>query len=79
MIKAFVLVCIAGTAPQDCQRNTPAVVNQVEVPGEFNSVQTCMMHGQAYVAEVGLALAGDVVKVYCGRPNPTPADKENLG
>lgn len=79
MIKAFVLICVAGTAPQDCQRNTSVVIDQITLPGEFNSIATCAMHAQAYIAEAGLTAGGDTVKIYCGRPVATPADKENLG
>ncbi len=69
MLQVLILVCAAGMAPQDCQKDTaldvfrgPTVVNEV----------MCGLHGQAYLAETSLAARGpgEYLKIKCARTEP---------
>ena len=70
MLTALVLVCSLAVTPElrDCDQSNATDV--MRVPEEFSNPMTCMMHGQAYVADtaVGRRLADDErVKVACTR------------
>jgi hypothetical protein len=78
MFQVLVLICAAGMAPADCQRDT--AIDVIRGPVAANEI-TCGLHGQAYVAETALGrdLEGAYVKIQCLRrkaeiatPAPTP-------
>lgn len=74
MLTALVLVCSLAAAPTapDCYRGN--AIQSVQVPEEFSNPATCLMHGQAYLAETSLAAdlrAGEYVKVVCIRSIPS--------
>jgi hypothetical protein len=51
MLTALVLICSAAVTPdiQDCGRANARAV--MRVPTEFGNLVTCLMHGQAFLAE----------------------------
>lgn len=68
MLAALILICSIATQPdlRDCTRDNARVV--MRVPAEFAMPVTCLMHGQAYLAEtaIGQELGADErVKVVC--------------
>jgi hypothetical protein len=68
MLTALVLICsLAGTPGLlDCTRDNATAV--MRVPAEFRHPITCLMHGQAYLAQtsIGQELGGDDrVKIVC--------------
>jgi hypothetical protein len=70
MLMALVLICSVATTPdlRDCTRANATAV--MRVPAEFRHPVTCLMHGQAYLAqtEIGRELGGNErVKVICSR------------
>jgi hypothetical protein len=70
MLMALVLVCSLQVTPDlaDCSRSN--AVSVVRVPEEFGNPATCLMHGQAYLADtsIGRDLAdSERVKVVCAR------------
>ncbi len=70
MLTALVLICsIAGTPDlRTCTRDNATTV--IRVPAEFGNPFTCLMHGQAYLAETSIGQelgAADRVKVVCAR------------
>jgi len=70
MLTALILVCSLASVPDiaACTRNN--AVQVMYVPATFANPVTCLMHGQAYLAEttIGRELAKDeVVKVICSR------------
>jgi hypothetical protein len=70
MLIALILVCSLATVSDlgDCTRDN--ALDVVYVPATFASPVTCLMHGQAYVADssIGRDLAqNEAVKVVCVR------------
>lgn len=68
MLTALVLVCSLAITPDLVACNRDNAVSVTTVPERFGSPVTCMMHGQAYIAEtaVGQNLAdNERVKVIC--------------
>jgi hypothetical protein len=70
MLTALVLICSVALTPdlRDCTRDNATAV--MRVPAEFGSPVTCLMQGQAYLADtsIGQELAAeDRVKVVCAR------------
>jgi hypothetical protein len=70
MLSALVLICSVALAPdlRDCTRGNATAV--MRVPAEFANPVTCLMHGQAYLAQtsVGQEIGDDErVKVVCAR------------
>jgi hypothetical protein len=68
MLTALILVCSAAVTPdvRACTHDTATVV--MRLPAEFGNPVTCLMHGQAYLAEtsIGRALGSDdLVRVVC--------------
>ena len=68
MLTALILICSAAVTPdvRDCTRDNATTV--MRIPAEFGNPVTCLMHGQAYVAEVSIGRAlskDDLVKVVC--------------
>ena len=71
MLTALVLICSIHTTPdlRTCTRDN--AVNVVIVPEQFNNPVSCLLHGQAYVAEtaIGRELPADErIKIVC-RPS----------
>ena len=70
MLKALVLVCSLGVTPDLAACNTENAVYVMRAPGEYASPTTCLMRGQAYLAETSLAAgltSNERLKVVCGR------------
>ena len=70
MLTALVLICSVVATPdiRDCTRANATAV--LWVPAEFANPVTCVVHGQAYLAQTSLGeeLRGDEqVKVVCAR------------
>jgi len=68
MLTALVLICSMATTPdlQTCSGENAESV--IRVPADYGSPVTCLMHGQAYLAEteIGQELSADErVKVVC--------------
>ena len=78
MLTALILVCSLATVSDlgDCTRDN--ALDVVYVPATFASPVTCLMHGQAYVADssIGRDLAqNEAVKVVCVRGPTNRVDK----
>jgi hypothetical protein len=78
MLIALILVCSLATVSDlgDCTRDN--ALDVVYVPATFASPVTCLMHGQAYVANssIGRDLAqNEAVKVVCVRGPTNRVDK----
>jgi len=58
MLTALILVCSLASAPDlgACTEDTALTV--VRDPETFTSSITCLMHGQAYLAETAIELIG---------------------
>ena len=70
MLTALILICSAAVTPniQDCTRDNAMTV--MLVPTKFSTPGTCLLHGQAFLAEtsIGRTLGNDdQVKVVCAR------------
>jgi hypothetical protein len=70
MLTALVLICSVAVTPdlRDCTRDNATAL--IRAPAEFGNPFTCLMHGQAYIAEtaIGQELGeDDRVKVVCAR------------
>jgi hypothetical protein len=66
MLTALILVCSLATVSNDCTRDN--ALDVVYVPATFASLVTCLMHGQAYLADssIGRDLSpNETVKVIC--------------
>ena len=68
MLTALILICSAAAIPnaQDCTRDTAIAV--IRSPTEFGNPVTCLMHGQAYLAETSIGQelgTDDVVRIIC--------------
>ncbi len=74
MLTALVLICSLATTPEISACNQANAVDSVYVPEEFGNPVTCLMHGQAYIAqtELGRGIAeNERVKVVCVRRKAT--------
>jgi hypothetical protein len=81
MLTALVLICSVVATPdiRDCTRANATAV--MRVPAEFANPVTCLMHGQAYLAQTSLGeeLRGeDTVKVVCARKEAVDASVRTL-
>jgi hypothetical protein len=70
MLMALVLVCSLEVTPDlaDCSQTNAVTV--VRLPEEFGNPTTCLMHGQAYLAETSIGRELDETeraKVVCTR------------
>ena len=70
MLTALVLICSVAVTPdlRECSRSNATAV--MRVPAEFGSPVTCLMHGQAFLAEssIGQDLADyERIKIVCAR------------
>jgi hypothetical protein len=78
MLMALILVCSLATVPNlsDCTRDN--ALDVVYVPTTFASPVTCLMHGQAYVADSSIGrdlLQNEGVKVICVRGSLNRVDE----
>lgn len=76
MLTALILICTVAVTPdvRDCTRDNAMTV--MRLPGEFISPTTCLMHGQAYLANtsIGQELGEtDRVKIVCARKDKVDA------
>ena len=70
MLTALILVCSLASTPDLAACNEQNAVAVVRDPETFANPATCLMHGQAYVAETALGrdVSGDeAIKVMCVR------------
>jgi hypothetical protein len=70
MLRALILVCSLATVTNDCTPDT--ALDVVYVPATFTSPVTCLMHGQAYLADssIGRDLSpNETAKLIC-LPSP---------
>ena len=70
MLTALILVCSLATAPdlRGCTRDN--ALDVLQVPETFASPVTCLMHGQAYLANTAAGRdpgPNEAVKVVCVR------------
>jgi len=82
MLTALVLICSLAATPDlsDCTRANATAV--MRLPAEFASPVTCLMHGQAYLAQtsIGEELGeNDRVKIVCARSETVRASIRTLG
>jgi hypothetical protein len=82
MLSALVLICSLALAPdlRDCTRSNASAV--MRVPAEFGNPVTCLMHGQAYLAQTSLGqeLAEDErIKIVCARSETVDAMGRRVG
>ena len=82
MLTALILICSVAATPdtRDCTRDSATAV--MRVPAEFANPVTCLMHGQAYLAQtsVGQELGDDErVKVVCARSETIDASVRHVG
>ncbi len=71
MLTALVLVCSLAATPDLAACNRDNAVDVMRVPEEFGNPATCLMFGQAYLAqtEIGRDLSADErVKIVCAPP-----------
>ena len=76
MLTALVLICSVAVTPdlRDCTRENATAL--MRPPAEFGNPATCLLHGQAYVAEtsIGQELGeAERVKVLCVRRDTVDA------
>lgn len=81
MLTALVLICSVAVTPdlRDCSRDNARSV--MRVPVDFANPATCLMHGQAYLADtsIGRDLGDDDrVKVVCARSESVNASVRQL-
>ena len=70
MLSALVLICSLALTPDLASCSRDNAVGVMRVPEDFASPMSCLMHGQAYLAqsEIGLELGADErVKVVCAK------------
>jgi len=70
MLTALVLICSLATTPDLASCDQTNALDVIRVAEEFGSPGSCLMHGQAYVAqtEFGQQLREDErVKISCAR------------
>jgi len=70
VLTALVLICSIAVTPdlRDCSRTNAVAV--MRVPSEFGNPATCLMHGQAYLADTSIGqelTENERVKVVCAR------------
>ena len=77
MLTALILVCSLATSPdlRGCTRDN--ALDVLQVPETFASPVTCLMHGQAYLANTAAGrdpAPHEAVKVVCVRGAPSVVD-----
>jgi hypothetical protein len=79
MLAALILICSIAVTPdlRDCNRDNAMTV--MRLPTEFASPTSCLMHGQAYLANVSIGREldeKDRVKIVCARIRDDTGDGE---
>ena len=77
MLTALILVCSLAASPdlRGCTRDN--ALDVLQVPETFASPVTCLMHGQAYLANTAAGrdpAPHEAVKVVCVRGAPSAVD-----
>ena len=75
MLTALILVCSLAATPDLAACSQSNAVHTMFVPEQFSNPVTCLMHGQAYLAEtsIGQDIAQDErIKVVCVRNARVP-------
>ena len=80
MLTAIVLICSITATPDLALCDADNAESVIRVPQDYSNPVTCLMHGQAYVAEteIGRNLADERVKVVC-TPNRRAAQLVSPG
>ena len=68
MLTALILVCSLNSFPDPGACTQQNAMHMLRVPATFASPITCLLHGQAYLADTSIArdlAAGEIVKVIC--------------
>ena len=76
MLTALILVCSLATSP-DLRGTRDNALDVLQVPETFASPVTCLMHGQAYLANIAAGrdpASHEAVKVICVRGTPSGVD-----
>jgi hypothetical protein len=81
MLAALVLICSVAVTPdlRECTRENATAV--MSVPAQFSNPATCLMHGQAYLAQTSLGQElgnDDRIKVVCARSETVDASIQRL-
>jgi len=82
MLTALILVCSLATGPdlRGCTRDS--ALDVLQVPETFASPVTCLMHGQAYLANTAAGRDPaplEAIKVICVRSAPGGIDHAAAG
>lgn len=60
----YIAVCLSGMAPQDCNKTN--AVHWIVAPERQDSIATCFMFGEQYIAQTSLIVPGETYpKIYC--------------
>jgi hypothetical protein len=81
MLTAIVLVCSVAVTPDLRECTHDNATTAIRVPDQFGNPTTCLMHGQAYLAQttIGQELAdNERVKVVCVRSETIDASVRRL-
>jgi hypothetical protein len=82
MLTALVLICSMAIAPDMATCSGENASSIIRVPQDYVSPVTCLMHGEAYIAETSLGqeLAADErVKVICAPTNKATSLVSHIG
>jgi hypothetical protein len=82
MLTALILVCSLASVPDLASCTRDNALHVMQVPEAFSNPVTCLMHGQAYLAEttIGRELAAnEAVKVVCTRARAAQLPGEPAG
>ena len=75
MLTAMILVCSLAVTPDLAACSQSNAIHTMFVPEQFTNPVTCVLHGQAYLAEtsIGYDIAQDErVKIVCVRNSRAP-------
>jgi hypothetical protein len=81
VLTALILVCSLAVTPDLAACSQSNAVHTMFVPEQFGNPVTCVMHGQAYLAEtsIGQEIGQDErVKVVCIRNSPASRKVSSL-
>jgi hypothetical protein len=81
MLTALILICSLSTAPDAAACTEKNAMQVLRSPETFASPVTCLMHGQAYLANSALSRdlnGGETVRVIC-KPNRVVAVPPEAG
>jgi hypothetical protein len=77
MLSAVILICSAALTPNLADCSPANARTAIRVPIEFANPVTCLMQGQAFLAQTSFAreVDDDRVKIVCVRREPVAAMK----